>query len=157
MKERMKSHTVSIALAAALGGLLVLTSSSVAQNTNSTARPRRGPNVEQRVERLSTELKLTDGQKTKVTALFEKEMKQGRELRQDTSLSREERRDKMRAIRQDQIKELKTILTPEQFEKWQQLRQEMRDRQREGRGQSGEAAPAPAPAPQPKSSDNKSQ
>lgn len=158
MRERMKLHRINIGLAVALGGLLVLTSPGLAQNTNSTARPgRRGPNVQQRVERLSTELKLTDDQKTKVTALFEKEAKQGRELRDDTSLSREERRDKMRGMRQEQMKELKTILTSEQFDKFQQLRQEMRARQRGGPGQSGEAAPAPAPAPQPKNSDNKGQ
>lgn len=155
-RQRMKLK--SIAVAVTLGSLLVVSSTGLAQttNTNSNGRTgRRGPNVQQRVERLSTELNLNDDQKSKLSALFEKEAKQGRELRDDTSLSRDERREKMRAIRQAQTKELKTILTSEQFEKMQQQREQMRARRGNGSGQPGEPAPAPAPAP--KNADNKTQ
>jgi periplasmic protein CpxP/Spy len=147
-----------------LGGLLALSNVASAQNTgantnsnsntNSARRgERRGPNIQQRVERLSTELKLNDDQKTKVTALFEKEAKQRREIFADTNLPREERRDKMRALAQDQNKQLKGILTAEQFEKWQKMREEMRARQPGRPGQNG----GPAPAPEPKTPDKKAE
>ena len=146
----MKLYRLSIVAALALSGLLMLTSSSPAQNsnsnTNTNTRPeRRAPNIKQRVERLSTELNLTDDQKTKVTALFEKEAKDMRALRDETDGAT--RREKMRTIRQEQDKELKAILTPDQQEKWKQLREQMRQRRQNGAGGAGEAAPAPKPEP----------
>ena len=99
---------------------------------------------------MTTELNLNPDQKAKVTALFEGQAKQRREIFTDNSLPREERREKMRALMEDANKQLKVILTSEQFEKWQKMREEMRTRRGQGQGQPGEAAPAPAPAPAPK-------
>ncbi len=142
----MKLRRFSIVAALTLSGLLMLTSTSSAQNTNTNApQQRRAPNIKQRVERLSKELNLTDDQKTKVTALFEKDAKEMRDLRDETN--RDTRREKMAAIRKDQDKELKTILTSDQQEKWKQLREEMRQRRQSGAGGAGEAAPAPKPEP----------
>jgi Spy/CpxP family protein refolding chaperone len=146
----MKVNRFSIA-AVGLGAVLIMSNAATAQTTNAPTRERRGPTVQQRVERLSTELKLTDDQKAKVTALFEKQAKQRRELFTDTNVPREERREKMRALMEDENKQLKTILTSEQFEKLQTMREQMRARRPRPPGQDGEpgAAPAPAPAPAP--------
>jgi periplasmic protein CpxP/Spy len=144
----MKLQKLSVIAAALLAGWSMLSATGSAQETNSTRRAeRRGPNVKQRVERLSEELKLNDEQKTKMTALLETQAKQRRELMADQNLSRDERREKARAIMQDERKEVKALLTPEQFEKWQQLRSQMRARRGGQGGQQGEPAPAPAPAP----------
>jgi Spy/CpxP family protein refolding chaperone len=119
----MKMHKLSLGAALALGSLLVCTLTASAQdaNTNAPKRERRGPpSVEQRVDRLSTELKLTDEQKTKVTALFEDDAKKMRELRSDKNLTREEQREKFRSMRSESESKLKQILTPEQWEKHQQ-------------------------------------
>jgi hypothetical protein len=67
---------------------------------------------------MATELKLTDDQKTKITALLEEEGKKMRELRNDTNLSKEERGEKLRAMRTENETKLKQILTPDQYEKW---------------------------------------
>src|SRR5690242_17680973 len=117
----MKLYKLSLIAALALGSLLVCTSNASAQNqnanTNAPTRPRHGPpSVEQRVERMTTELKLTDDQKTKVTALFEADAKKMHELRSDTTLTREEQREKFRAMRTESDGKLKQILTPEQWE-----------------------------------------
>jgi Spy/CpxP family protein refolding chaperone len=153
----MKAKKFSLVMATALGGLLALSSVSLAQDTNAAPRaPRRGPTLQQRVDRMSSELNLNNDQKTKVTALLEKQGKERRELFGDKSLSGEERREKMRALMQDENKQLKTILTPDQFEKWQKLREQMRPRRQGGQGEPGGPA-APAPPPQPKSADNKAQ
>jgi len=156
MKVRFSTIT-----AAALGALLVFATTGSAQNTNSNTNSnqraeRRPPNLQRRMERLTTELKLTEDQQTKVKALLQKEGKEARELRDETSLTRDQRREKMRAIREDSQKELKSILSAEQFEKWQQIReQQVRERRAGGTDRPGEAAPAPAPAP--KNADNKAQ
>jgi len=159
----MKANRFSFVAATALGGLLTLSSISQAQDTNATHRAqRKAPTVQQRVDRMSAELNLNEEQKTKVTALLEKQGKERRELFADNSLPREERRDKMRALMQHENKELKAILTPEQFEKLKTLREEMRPRRPGGKpGEPGGPAPAPAPAPaptaEPKSTDSKAQ
>jgi Spy/CpxP family protein refolding chaperone len=119
----MKIHKLSLGVALALGSLLVCTSAAFAQdsNANTPKRERRGPpTVEQRVDRMATELKLTDDQKSKVTALFEEDAKKMKELRGDKNLTREEQREKFRAMRTESENKLKQILTPEQWEKHQQ-------------------------------------
>src|SRR5262245_32836487 len=126
----MKAYRFSLIAATALGGLLLINGVSQAEDTNTKTNAtrrteRRVPTVQQRVERLSSELNLDADQKTKVTALLEKQAKQRREIMGDTSLPRDERRDKMRALMQDENKEMKSILTPEQLEKWKKLREQM--------------------------------
>jgi hypothetical protein len=159
----MKVHRNKLAAVMVLAGLLAAVNVTLAQNTNSAPKERRGPTVQQRVERMSAELQLTDDQKGKVTTLLQQEAKQRREMSAETNLTREERRDKMRALMEDQNKQLKGILTPQQFEKWQTMREQMRARRPGGPGQAGGSAdaaapaPAPAPAPEPKSPDNKAQ
>jgi Spy/CpxP family protein refolding chaperone len=88
------------------------------------------------LERLSTELNLTDAQKPKVKEVLENGAKKRRELR---DLSQDERRDKGRALMEEQNKKLKEILTPDQFEKYHKLMEQRRGR-RGGAGSQGGAA-----------------
>ena len=88
--------------------------------------------VDARMERLTTELTLTDAQKPKVKAVLEDTQKKMRELRDDSSLSQDQRREKFTALREEESKALKPILTPEQMEKYKNLPQPGR------RGQGGE-------------------
>ena len=92
----------------------------------------RGMSVDARMERLTTELSLTDAQKPKVKAVLEDTQKKMRELRDDSSLSQDQRREKFTALREEESKALKPILTPEQMEKYKNLPQPGR------RGQGGE-------------------
>lgn len=124
----MKLHKFSLMAALALGSLLCFTQLSNAQDANKeTAKKRPGMmGAEQRAEQMATRLELSAEQKTKVQAVFETEMKKMRELRADQTASREEMRPKMQALREETNKQLKTILTPAQFEKWEKMRQEFR-------------------------------
>ena len=47
-------------------------------------------------------------------------------VRADTSLSQTQKRQELKAIRQNLAAGIKPILTPEQLAKWQQLRQQLR-------------------------------
>jgi Spy/CpxP family protein refolding chaperone len=126
----MRTQKFSLMAALALGSLLACTSISSAQTTNAVPSRGRG-SVQQRVDRMNSELNLTPDQKTKVTALFEDESKKRQELRNDTSIPREQKREKGQAMLAEQDNKLKEILTPDQYEKWQKIRQQFRPRRQE--------------------------
>ena len=116
----MKIHKFSLIAALALSSLLACSLTSRAEETNTPPKgARRGAGIQQRVDRMATELNLTDDQKSKVTALFEEDAKKMRELRADTNLTKEERGEKFRAMRTENDAKLKQILTADQMEKWQ--------------------------------------
>jgi Spy/CpxP family protein refolding chaperone len=122
---KINKFSLVTALAVALGGTLASANFAGAQETNAVTRSPRRFSPEQQLERLNTELKLTDAQKPKVKEVLENSAKQRQELR---GVSQDERRDKMRSMMQDQNKKLKEILTPEQYEKYQKLMERRRQR-----------------------------
>jgi Spy/CpxP family protein refolding chaperone len=77
----------------------------------------RGPSLDQ----LAKMLDLTDDQKAKVKPIIEARDKKIADLRSDTSLSQEDRRAKMMAVREENTTQMKAVLTPEQFDKWQKM------------------------------------
>ena len=119
-----------------LGGLLACGTLATAQDTKAGKDKggKRGQSIEQQLERMTTDLKLTDAQKPKVKAVLEEGQKQ-REAMRDTP--QDQRREKMRAAMEAQQKKLKEILTPEQLEKWQKQREEMRRNRPGGPDASG--------------------
>lgn len=81
-----------------------------------------------RLARMTKQLKLTDEQQAKIKPIFEEQHQKMMELRQDTSMSREDRFAKFREIREKSREKMKEILTPEQQKKWQQMQQRRRGR-----------------------------
>lgn len=71
--------------------------------------------------RLAEELKLSEEQKTKVQDAFKQQREKLEALR---NAPPEERREKARALREEMDKKMKEILTSEQYEKFQKLREE---------------------------------
>ncbi len=113
---------LSLVAAMVIGGLLACSMLATAQDaTNAPARKggKRGFSVEQQLERMTTQLNLTDEQKPKVKAALDDQQKKLHEMRGDTNLTREERMEKMKTMRADMEKKMKGILNPDQFEKWQ--------------------------------------
>jgi len=123
---------LSLIAALALGGLLACCTLATAQETNKDTTAKKGKRgmmtVEQRLDRMSTELELKDDQKPKVKAVLEDTGKQMQALR---DLPQDERRTKMQSIREDENKKLKDILTPDQYEKYQKMMAEMRGKKGE--------------------------
>lgn len=115
----------------ALGGWMAGTTASQAQTsnaaptapaaagTNGLARPMRRSGGETYLGHLKTLLSLTDAQMPKVKAVLDNVTKQRGELQQ---ASPDERRQKYAAIIAEQDKQMKEILTPEQYEKWKSSR-----------------------------------
>lgn len=131
-QKHMKALKLGLVTALALGGLLACATLATAQDTKQEGK--KGQGRAQMGQRMAEELNLTDEQKPKVQELMAAQRQKMQELRQDTSLTQEQRQEKMKAIRDDQDKKMKEILKPDQFEKWQKMREQMRPQ----RGKGGE-------------------
>ena len=79
--------------------------------------------MQDRLKQLSTQLNLTDEQKEKLKPMLQEEFTKVRELRQNDTLSREEKTAKLKELRADLQKKVETVLTAEQKEKWKKIQQ----------------------------------
>jgi hypothetical protein len=76
-------------------------------------------------DRLSELLNLTADQKPKVQAILKGSMDKRHALREDTSLSADDKKAKAKDIQDDTATQLKAVLTADQFAKWQKMSQHM--------------------------------
>ena len=132
----MKKNTLSILLLTL--GLSVATTSLLAQQGGSGRGAEPAQRAEMQTTRMKEDLGLSDKQAEKVKAINEKyanKMKEMREASRDGD--RQAMRENMSVLRKEQTEELKTVLTSEQFEKWQQLQNEQRN------GRPGDGPPPP--------------
>ena len=84
----MKRINASLVAVMVVGGLVACSSLATAQEAKPGGKRGPGPSVEQRLDRLTEQLKLTDEQKPKVKTVLEEETKKMQDLRGDTSVSR---------------------------------------------------------------------
>jgi DNA anti-recombination protein RmuC len=103
--------------------LLGLTSGIMTVNAYHWARARRSPT--DRFEQLATRLQMNSDQKTKVQQIFG-------DTRQQLQNLRKESEPRVNDIRQQTDQRLQQVLTPDQWKKFQQLRDEMRARRSSG-------------------------
>lgn len=83
---------------------------------------------ENRGANLQKELNLTEDQQEKVAEIRSSYKTKMQTLRNDSSIPQDQKRNKMQELMKQQQAELKSVLTKEQFEKMQSLRQEKRAR-----------------------------
>jgi Spy/CpxP family protein refolding chaperone len=123
-EETMRTNKVGLITILAVGTLLVCGTAAIAQDSNKEGKGgKKGfPTVEERMDRMTEALKLTDDQKPKVKAALEDSQKKMQEIMADSSASREDRRDKMQTVRTDEGKKMKEILTAEQYTKYEEMR-----------------------------------
>jgi|SRR6266446_5068157 Spy/CpxP family protein refolding chaperone len=129
----MKINKFSLIAAMALGALVAGSSIANAQDAKEgKGKGKRGfPSLQERLDRMTEKLKLTDEQKPKVEAV----LKETDKKRQ--ALAPEDRRTKGRELMEEQDKKLKEVLTAEQYEKWEKMRDEMRRNRPGGPGGAG--------------------
>ena len=149
----MKSTKTLFLTALAVGSLLAFgTVANAGDTTNNppSAPPAGGPpggpgmRGQAGFDRMAEQLNLTEDQKPKVQSIMKAQMDKMRGLRQDTSLTPEDRKAKMKAIREDSAAQMKAVLTAEQFQKWQDMQSKMRNR-RNGPPPAGTPPPAAPP------------
>ncbi len=73
------------------------------------------------IDGLAKQLALTDDQKPKVQAAIDDLIQKARDLRQKTGLTQDERRAKIKELRDEMDSKLKAILTAEQYAKWEKM------------------------------------
>jgi hypothetical protein len=103
--------------------------------------------TDQRLQRMTQQLNLTDAQQQQIKPILENESKQMQALREDSSLSQQDRMTKMMAIRQESSSQIKPVLNADQQKQYE----EMMNRRR-GPGGPGQMQPqgqGQAPPPQP--------
>lgn len=115
---------------------LLLSISAMAQrgsHTKSTPAERTARLVEQ----YKKQLDLTSEQTVKLQSIASRTTDATRELRANSSLNREERIEKVKNLREEQEKEVRAMLTPEQqqkYEAWQKKRDSRQAQRKTERG-----------------------
>ncbi len=108
------------------------------QQADSTAKGQKSHsewmNPDRQLDRMSKALNLTDEQKSQIKPILEDRNQRIESLRADSSLSREDRRSKMRGIFEDTQNKIRAVLNDEQKQKLDQMHQRMRDRRKEHAG-----------------------
>jgi protein CpxP len=110
-----------MALAALAGALSLqpLVQAADGQTPSQSAIAGRQAALRERIQDTVKELNLTEEQRQKLQVIVRAQATKLRDLRQDSGLSPAERRQKVQALREEITSQVKQVLTPEQFEKWQ--------------------------------------
>jgi len=91
---------------------------------------------------MSKKLNLTQDQQNQLKPIFQKQHQQAKSIWQDSSLTQDQKKQKMKALREETMAQVNPILTPEQQQQWQQMREQARQRhQKNNEGQPTTAAP----------------
>ena len=134
--------TKTITLAALVAAGLLAGTALQAQDApkDKPASAQTGPGQRGRPD-FAKALNLTEDQKPKFKEIMQGTMEKRRALNQDASLTPEEKKAKAKAIQEETTKQMKALLTEEQFAKWEKLSQ---------RPRPGAGGPPPAGADKPK-------
>ncbi len=157
MMKTMKQHglpAVRVALLAMCTAALGAAMPMMAQDTPPSPPPqqggmgggggRGGMNSQAQLDRMTTALSLTADQQTSIKAILDQNMKDNMAMRQDTSMSDDDRRAKMMTMRQAQTTKIKAVLTDDQKTKYDAMMASQR--QRGGGGGQGGAPSGPPPS-----------
>lgn len=123
--------------------------SSPSQNdSQTTGRQGRGrfagaQRQRQHMAMLAKKLNLTEAQKEQFQQISRDMRKQGMAIRQDSSLSSDQKQEKMQVLRKEAHQKMFSVLTPEQKEQLKQMREQHKKDQEKGKA-SGDQASAKA-------------
>lgn len=123
----MNRRSTVLALAFAL--LIALTGLRIAAQTDTAAvDPATKAKVQEKLQHISTELNLTDDQKTQLKPILQSEVQQLKAVKDDTSLSPEQKQAKAKEIHQSFKSQMSNILTPDQQKKLATMREEAQEK-----------------------------
>ncbi len=87
-----------------------------------------GMGPDQQLQRLSETLKLTDDQKGQIKPILEDRHQKMESMHSDSSLSEQDKRNKMRSIFEDSNNKIRAVLNDDQKQKFDQMQQRRHDR-----------------------------
>lgn len=95
------------------------------------------------VQRLTKKLNLTADQQNQILPILTERRQQMESIRNDSSLSAQDRRAKMHAAREDADAKIRAVLNDDQKKTYDQMQQQMRERHQEHRNHnSGTGSPS---------------
>ena len=123
-------------LSAALAGTMIAAGlSTFAQTTDSQSTTPSTTQQEQqgqgrhwrhhhhnRMAFMAKKLNLSQDQQNQLKPIFQNQHEQAKAIKNDTSLSQDQKKEKFQALRQDTSTKINAILTPEQQQQWAQMR-----------------------------------
>ena len=118
----MKS-TKTMLIAALATGAMLACGSLRAADTNTPPAGERGPGMRGGRPDIAKALDLTPEQKPKVEAIMKGANEKRKAVREDTAMAPEDKRAKMKSIQEDTTAQMKAVLTPEQFAKYEKMAQ----------------------------------
>jgi periplasmic protein CpxP/Spy len=141
----MKRVFLSVALAGSIiaAGIPVLAQTATdSQSNTTTQQPQKQwqHHHGDRMARMAKELNLSQDQQDKLKPIFEKQRGQAQAIKNDSSLSQDQKKEKFQALRQDTMAQVNNILTPEQQQQWQQIRAK-HNHGKKGEGQAQSTTP----------------
>lgn len=101
----------------------------------------RAEGAQSRLDWFSQQLSLTDDQKAKLQPILQNEEQQMRSIHENTSLTQDQQRSQIMQIHQSSESQIESVLTPDQQQKFAQIKQERKERHQGDKGTSGESAP----------------
>jgi Spy/CpxP family protein refolding chaperone len=131
--NRLLTFILSGAMALPIAALAQTTATSTGDNSATTAS--QTPNG-QRGERFAQELNLTPEQKSELKSIRENERSQAKAIKNDSSLTADQKKAKLKELRKTSHEQMMAKLTPDQQAKFKQMRKEHRGR----RGHKGASA-----------------
>jgi Spy/CpxP family protein refolding chaperone len=160
MSRTLRLYAAAISLTAALisGARAQTQPSQPSQDnsqTNQQAQPgnqdqqgphRRGPRARRAarrhgMEELAQKLNLTDDQKKQFQQIRQNTMQQAKSIRGDSSLSQDQKQEKMLALRKQSHQEMFKVLTPEQQAQLKQMREEHKQKmQQQKKGETDKSS-----------------
>ncbi len=85
---------------------------------------RHGMDPDKQLQQMGKRLNLTDAQKSQIKPILVEQQQQVQDTMQDSSLQAQDKRARMRAIREDGTNKINAILTDEQKAKLEQMREQ---------------------------------
>lgn len=110
-KKTMKNYTLVMSVAS-IAMLALLTPTSFAQKAGAISK----------AQAMAQELNLTPQQKEKVLPILAAEVPKVQAIKNDNSLSKIQKMQQLRVIHQQSDPQMKAILSPQQYQKLQQIR-----------------------------------
>jgi periplasmic protein CpxP/Spy len=138
--SNMKRLFITAALAGtmiAAGIPVVAQTATDSQNTTTQAQNEGHHHHRNRLAYMSKQLNLTQEQQSQLKPIFQKQHQAAKAMKEDTSLTQDQKKAKFKSLRQETMAQVNPILTPEQQQQWAQLREQAKARhQKNNEGQS---------------------
>ena len=146
----MKRLFLSAALAGTMlaAGLTMTAQTATSSQSDTTATQQQSQQTgrkhwhhrgKHRMAMMAKKLNLSQDQQNQLKPIFQKQHEQAKAIKNDNSLTQDQKKEKFQALHQDTMAQVNNILTPEQQQQWEQMRQ---------KHQQGNKGESQAPAPQ---------